>query len=897
MSDNYRSRTERNHVKNQKQETNKEKKPKKKGSFFKKFLIGCLLLGIVGLVAGVSAFFVMVKDAPKLDKSKLVNPLSTKFLDKDGNFFYEYGAEKRTHVTYDQIPKVVENAFLATEDSRFYDHNGIDFKRTTKAVMENVTGGFGSQGGSTITQQVVKNYFLTMDKTAKRKVQEWYLSYKLEQQYSKHEILEMYLNKINLGNRSYGIAAAAQKYYGKDLKDLQLHEAAMLAGLPQGPNIYDPTKKENVERATNRRNVVLSLMNRHGYITKEEMNNAVKIPVTDGLQPSSEITEMKYQAFLDAVVKEVEKEYPDVNIGSDGLTIHTTLDQDAQDYAEKIMDGNLIKYPNDQFQGSFVFMDTQSGEVRAIGAGRKESKSTFKGHNMATDLKRQVGSTMKPIFDYGPAIENLQWSTYHQLNDSEYTYSDGKKIRNATNSYKGDVSLREALKKSLNIPALKTAQAVGLPKSQAFAEGLGMTFKDGKTYESTAIGSNDSSPLQLAGAYAAFGNGGNYNKPHFVKEVIFPDGKKKSFKPKEQRAMQDYTAYMVTDVLRDVVKPGSGGTGPTAYVSGVDVAGKTGTQNFDADVIKEYGIPADANRDSWFAGYTPQYTMAVWTGYEKNGPENYISDRYTRIAQQMFQVMMSKFATDKSRFERPSSVQEINGELYVKGAKKDAIKQIKVDAPSGLNVTFDGASTVTLNWSGPAEVDAYAASYKATDGSSGSLSVNGTTATLGGIKPGVTYSFSVVAKKGTGTSPAVGASFTAPGGTPDAKKAEEEAKKKAEEEAKKKADEEAQKKANEDKLKQEEATKKAEEEAKKKQEQQRKQQEEAQKKAEEEAKKQQEEAQKKAEEEARKKAEEEARKKAEEEAKKQQEQQQQEQQQNTGGDTPHADGNFVTTES
>ncbi|WP_151035353.1 PBP1A family penicillin-binding protein [Bacillus wiedmannii] len=896
MSDNYRSRTERNHAKNQTEETNKEKKPKKKGSFFKKFLIGCLLLGIVGLVAGVSAFFVMVKDAPKLDKSKLVNPLSTKFLDKNGNFFYEYGAEKRTHVTYDQIPKVVENAFLATEDSRFYDHNGIDFKRTTKAVMENVTGGFGSQGGSTITQQVVKNYFLTMEKTAKRKVQEWYLSYKLEQQYSKHEILEMYLNKINLGNRSYGIATAAQKYYQKDLKDLQLHEAAMLAGLPQGPNIYDPTKPENVERATNRRNIVLTLMNRHGYITKEEMNNAIKIPVTEGLK-KSELTEMKFQAFLDAVVKEVEKEYPDVNIGSDGLTIHTTLDQGAQEYAEQIMDGNLIKYPNDQFQGSFVFMDTQSGEVRAIGAGRKESKSTFKGHNMAVDLKRQVGSTMKPIFDYGPAIENLQWSTYHQLNDSEYTYSDGTKIKNATGNFKGDVSLREALKKSLNIPALKTAQAVGIPKAKEFAEGLGMTFKDGIAHESTAIGSNESSPLDVAGAYAAFGNDGVYNKPHFVKEVIFPDGKKKSFKPKEQRAMHDHTAYMVTDVLRDVVKPGSGGTGPTAYVSGFDVAGKTGTQNFDARDIKKYGIPADANRDSWFAGYTPQYTMAVWTGYEKNGPENYISDRYTRIAQQMFQVMMSKFATDKSRFERPSSVQEINGELYVKGAKKDAIKQIKVDAPSGLNVTFDGASTVTLNWSGPTEVDAYAASYKATDGSSGSLSISGTTASLGGIKPGVTYSFSVVAKKGTGTSPAIGASFTAPGGTPDPKKAEEEAaKKKAEEEAKKKADEEVQKKANEDKQKQEEAQKKAAEEQRKQQqqqqqqqEQQRKQQEEAQKKAAEE-----EAARKKAEEEAaRKKAEEEAaRKKAEEEQHKQQEQQQ-----NTGGDTPHADGNVVTTES
>ncbi|MDM5461745.1 MULTISPECIES: PBP1A family penicillin-binding protein [Bacillus cereus group] len=904
MSDNYRSRTERNHVKNQTKETNKEEKPKKKGSFFKRFLIGCLLLGIVGLVAGVSTFFVMVKDAPKLDKSKLVNPLSTKFLDKNGNFFYEYGAEKRTHVTYDQIPKVVESAFLATEDARFYDHNGIDFIRTGKAVMENVTGGFGSQGGSTITQQVVKNYFLTMDKTAKRKVQEWYLSYKLEQQYSKHEILEMYLNKINLGNRSYGIATAATKYYGKDLKDIQLHEAAMLAALPQGPNIYDPTKPENVERATKRRNLVLGFMERHDFITKQQMDEAIKIPVTQGLLPSSEVTEMKYQAFLDAVVKEVEKEIPDVNIGSDGLTIQTTLDLDAQDYADKIMDGNLIKYPNDQFQGSFVFMDTQSGEVRAIGAGRKESKSTFKGHNMAIDLKRQVGSTMKPIFDYGPAIENLQWSTYHQLNDSEYTYSNGKKIRNATNSYKGDVSLREALKKSLNIPALKTAQAVGLNKSQEFAQGLGMTFKEGKVYESTAIGSNDSSPLEVAGAYAAFGNDGVYNKPHFVKEVIFPDGKKKNFKPKEQRAMHDHTAYMITDVLRDVVKPGSGGTGPTAYVPGVDVAGKTGTQNFDESVIKKYGIPADANRDSWFAGYTPQYTMAVWTGYEKDSPENYIGDRSTRIAQQMFQTMMSKFATDKSRFERPSSVQELNGELYIKGAKKDAVKEIKVDSPSGLNVAFDGASTVTLNWSGPSEVDAYAASYKATDGSSGSLSVSGTTATLGGIKPGVTYSFSVVAKKGTGTSPAVGASFTAPGGTPDAKKAEEEAKKKAEDEAQKKAAEdklkqdEAQKKAEEDKLKQDEAQKKAAEDKLK--------QDEAQKKAAEEQRKQQEEAQKKAEEEARKKAEEEAKKKAEEEAKKkaeeerkQQEQQNhQQEQQNHGGDTtPHADGNVVTTES
>ncbi|MED0855142.1 PBP1A family penicillin-binding protein [Bacillus pseudomycoides] len=818
MSENYRSRTERKHAQHQKQETNQTEKPKKKGSFFKKFLIGCLLLGIVGLIAGVSAFFVMVQDAPKLNKAKLVNPLSTKFYDKDKNFFYEYGAEKRTNITYDQVPKVVESAFLATEDARFYQHNGIDVKRTGKAILENVTGGFGSQGGSTITQQVIKNYFLTMEKTSKRKVQEWYLAYKLEQQYSKHEILEMYLNKINLGNRSYGVATAAKTYYGKDLKDLKLHEAAMLAGLPQGPNIYDPTKKENIDRATKRRNVVLTLMNRHGFISKQEMDEAIKIPVTEGLLPSKDVTEMPYQAFLDAVVKEIEKEMPDVNIGSDGLQIYTTIDTKAQEYAEQLLDGDIINYPNDRFQGSFVFMDTKNGEVRAIGAGRKESKTVFKGHNMAVDMQRQVGSTMKPIFDYGPAIEYMQWSTYHQLNDSEYTYSNGKKIRNATNSYKGDVSLREALKKSLNIPALKTAQAVGLDKSKGFAEGLGMTFPNGNAVEANAIGSNDASPLQVAGAYAAFGNEGNYNKPHFVTKVVFPDGKEKSFKPKEIRAMKDYTAYMITDVLRDVVKPGSGGTGPTAYVSGIDVAGKTGTQNYDADVLKKYNIPESANRDSWFAGYSPQYMMSVWTGYEKDSEENYIADKSpsVRIAQQIFKEMMSKFATDTSRFEQPSSVERLNEELYVKGAKKDAVKQIKVDPPSGVTPSYDASSnTITLNWSGPSDAEAYSASYKANDGSSGGLSVSGTSASLGGVKPGVTYSFSVVAKKGTGTSDAAGVSFTVPGENAEAKKkAEEDAKKqqdeqkKADKEAKDKADKEAKDKADK------EAKDKADKEAK-----------------------------------------------------------------------------------
>ncbi|WP_242217449.1 transglycosylase domain-containing protein [Bacillus cereus group sp. BfR-BA-01380] len=839
MSENYRSREERKQVQKQKQEHSKKEKPKKKSSFLRKFLITCLLIGIVTLVAGVSTFFAMVKDAPKLDKAKLVNPLSTKIYDKDKNFIYEYGAEKRTNVTYDQVPKVVENAFLATEDSRFYEHNGIDFKRTAKAIFENVTGDFGSQGGSTITQQVIKNYFLTRKKTAERKVQEWYLAYKLEQQYSKHEILEMYLNKINLGNRSYGIATAAQNYYGKELKDLKLNEAAMLAGLPQGPNNYDPTKPENVKHATERRDTVLYLMNRHGYITKQEMDDAKKIPVTEGLKPSQEATQMPYQGFIDAAVKEVEAEIKDVNIGSDGLSIYTTLDPKAQDYADKILNTEeIINYPDEKFQGAFVFMDTETSEVRALGGGRGENKATFKGHNLAVDSERQVGSTMKPIFDYGPAIEYQQWSTYHQVDDSPYKYSGGQEVRNFDNGHKGMMSMRDALSQSRNVPAVKTAKDVGLDKAKDFAEGLGIKFGKDGVVESTAIGSNYASPLDIAGAYASFASGGVYHKPHFVTKVVYPDGKEVNFTPKGKRVMKDSTAYMITDMMRSVV---SSGTGKAANIPSLDVAGKTGTTNYDAKKLREYGFPETASPDSWFAGYTPQYTMAVWTGYNKQS-EGYIDKNSSPIAQRMFKAMMSKFGSDTSRFEMPSSVDRIGNELYVKGAKKDDVPKINVDAPAGITPSYDAASqTISLSWSASSDSDvSYSLSYKGSDGSSGSPKISGTSATISGAKPGVTYTITLVSKKSGSSSDPVTVTYVVPGG--DAKKQTDE------DTAKKKAEDDAKKKAEDDAKKAEDAAKKAEDDAKK--------------------------------------AEDDAKKKAEDDAKKKAEQDKQNQNQNNGNTTP-----------
>ncbi|MDA1635528.1 PBP1A family penicillin-binding protein [Bacillus cereus] len=674
MLENHRSREERRQVKKKKQPASKKQKPKGKTPFFRKFLISCLLLGIVGLVAGVATFFVMIKDAPKLEKAKLVNSLSSKIYDKDGKLIYEYGKEKRTNIMYDQIPKLVENAFLATEDARFYEHIGVDFKGTARAVLVSLKGDYGSQGGSTITQQVIKNYFLSMEKTSKRKAQEIYLAYKLEQQYSKHEILEMYLNKVYLGNRSYGIATAVQNYYGKEIKDLTLPEVAMLAGLMKAPNNYDPTKEQNIQKATERRDVVLELMNRHGYITKKEMDEASKVPVTEGLKGATEQKEMPYPAFMDAVVKEIEKELPEASIGSDGLEIYTTLDQKAQDFADKLLNEDIINYPNEKFQGAFTFMDTKTGEVRAIGSGRGENKAVFKGHNIAIELNRSAGSTMKPIFDYAPAIEYLKWATYHQIDDSPFKYSTGQEVRNADRKHLGPITMRDALKTSRNIPAIKTAKEVGINKSKGFSEKLGITFNVAPT-ESTAIGTNEASPTEIAGAYAAFGNGGKYTKPYFVKKVVYPDGKSKNFEQKTKRVMKDFTAYMITDMLRTFV---SSGLGTTANIGYLDIAGKTGTTNYSLEQIAQYNLPESATRDSWFAGYTPQYTMAVWTGYTKDSKEDYISSKNTKIAQLIFKEMMSKFATDKSRFKMPNSVVQEGSELRIKGEKRDSSPNTKI---------------------------------------------------------------------------------------------------------------------------------------------------------------------------------------------------------------------------
>lgn len=718
MTEKYRSREERRkQTVSKKQQEKGKSRPK---TWMKRIFLTLVALGIIGLLTGVATFAYLVKDSPELDVALLKDPISSKVLDKDGNFVRELGVVRRDFVAYEDIPEVMVKAVLATEDSRFFKHSGIDLIRLGGAVIANITGGFGSEGASTITQQLVKNSFLTQEKTLKRKAQEAWLSIQLERKYTKEEIFEMYVNKNNMGGNVHGIATASKVYFDKDLKDVTVEEAALLAGLFQSPNRYHPFK--HPENAEKRRNIVLSLMNYHGYLTESEMKTAQKTLVEDVLVPEEkrETDLQPYDSFIDYVINEVE-ELGDYNIFADGLTVYTTLDTSAQKHVEKILNTNeIIQFPDDEFQAGITLLDTKTGEIRALGGGRNQKVQ--RAFSFATDIERQPGSTIKPILDFGPAIEYLKWSTYHQLDDKPYTYSDGTPVNNWDNRHMGQMSAREALGRSRNIPAIQALQAVGLDRAREFAEKIGISLDE--IYEPYAIGGFKTgvSPLQMAGAYSAFGNNGMYTKPHAVVKIELRDGTIINTTPTSEVVMKDYTAFMITDMLKGVLKAPYG-TGGRANIPHLHVAGKTGTTNYTNEERSKFGVPLGAVPDAWFVGYTTNYTSAVWTGYSER--KNYIpSGPSQRIAMEIFKNLMEHVSKniETPDFPVPKSVvkvgvekgsnpaklpspltpnSEIVYEYFVKGTEPNAVSE-KFDtlkAPTNLQATYEQATyEIILTW-------------------------------------------------------------------------------------------------------------------------------------------------------------------------------------------------------
>ncbi|WAA10589.1 penicillin-binding protein 1A [Fervidibacillus albus] len=637
MSENYRSRTER-------RKSSKKKKQSKRSAkrVFKRIFLTLLVLGFLLLVGGITTFAIMISDAPEFDPEKLKDPVSSKVYDMNDQLITELGTEKRDLVTFEEIPDLLINAILATEDVRFFDHSGIDLIRLGGAVISNFTDGFGSQGASTLTQQVVKLSFLSNEKTLKRKAQEAWLSFQMEQAFTKEQIFEMYVNKVSMGGNIYGVKAAARTYFGKELDELSLPEVALIAGLPQRPNAYNPFV--NPDLADERKNTVLYLMNKHGFISEEQMEEAQNTHIETLLveQENNEGNEdSPYDSFIDQIIDEVEE--LGYNVYTDGLEIYTTIDVDAQQKVYELLNSDEI-FPNDEIQAGVILLDTKTGEIRAIGGGRYQKVQ--RGWNYAIDIERQPGSTIKPILDYGPAIEYLHWSTYHILVDEPHTYSTGDPVTNWDGQYDGAQTMRYHLKDSRNVPAIKALQTVGLEKAQSFAENLGIPFKEGEVItEAYGIGGFNTgiAPIDLAGAYSAFGNNGIYNEPHAIRKIVLSDGVTEiDMTPEPKSVMSDYTAFMITDMLKSVVQSG---TGYRAAVSGVPIAGKTGTTNF-AD--KE-GSP-----DSWFAGYSTEYTAAIWVGYEEQ--TRAVDD--TKIPQYIFKQLMTYVheGVDTADFEQPNSV-------------------------------------------------------------------------------------------------------------------------------------------------------------------------------------------------------------------------------------------------
>jgi penicillin-binding protein 1A len=723
MAGQYKSREEKRLA----QQKSKSTKSKKKGSMVKRVIISLFIIGIIGMLAGAGLFAYYASSAPKLDEKLLKDPIASEIYDMNGDLITTVGKENREYANFDDIPQVMQDAVIATEDNRFYKHNGLDLIRLGGAIIANVTGGFGSEGASTITQQVIKGSFLSPEKTLKRKAQEAWLALKLEQEYTKEEIFEMYFNKVYMSDGINGMATAADHYYGKDIKDIKLHEAALIAGLPQSPNNYNPF--DYPEKAEKRRNIVLSLMAQHGKITEKEKEEAQAIPISKGLVSAEDIEEKsrkKYPAFVDAVIDEVQK-MGDYNLYSDGLKVYTTVDPNAQKRLEEILAGEntSFSYPDaaeEPMQAGVTLLDTKTGEIRAIGGGREQDPNVQRGFNYAIDSKRQPGSTIKPLLDYAPAIEHLKWSTYHILKDEPYEYSNGTEINNYDGQFKGPITIREGLWDSRNITALKAFQAVGAEKAADFVNGLGLKFDH--YYESASIGgvSPGVNSVQMAGAYAAFGNEGVYNKPHTVSKVVLRDGEteiKNENNP--EPAMKEYTAYMISDMLKSVIDHPQG-TGKYAKVPGLPMAGKSGTTNYSQKEREKYGIAKSGAPDSWFVGYTTNYTAAVWTGYKTQSIPLSPTDRH--VAQYIVSDLMSYVhdGVDTPDFNKPDSVVQskvemgsdparlpseytpddrIITELFVKGTEPSKVSKEfdKIDAPSKLKGTFNKKDkTITLAW-------------------------------------------------------------------------------------------------------------------------------------------------------------------------------------------------------
>ncbi|MGQ7407853.1 penicillin-binding protein PBP1A [Streptococcus suis] len=631
------------------------------------------------IIGGLVTLF-LIFTAPKLTEDSLTATVSSKIYDKDGALIADLGAEKRSNATTAEIPTDLVNAIVAIEDQRYFSHRGVDVIRIAGSFLNNLRGG-RLQGGSTLDQQFIKlTYFSTsvQDQNIKRKIQEAWLALQLERRNTKQEILTYYINKVNMSNGNYGMKTAANAFFGKELKDLTLPQLALLAGMPQAPNQYDPYTYP--EEAKNRRDMVLAEMLEEKYIDNSQYEQAVLTPVTDGLQPLSNTA--AYPDYMDNYIKQVIEEVETktgYNLMTTGMDVYTNVDPAAQQELWNIYNTDwYVNYPDDLLQVASTVIDVSNGKVVAQLGGRKQESNVSLGTNQAVETNRDFGSTMKPITDYAPAIEEgIYKSTADTILDAPYNYpGTTTPVNNWDNAYFGNVTLKTAIQSSRNTTAIKALQAVGLENSLKFLNKLGIDYPE--MFYSNAISSNTTNPdkkygassEKMAAAYAAFANGGTYYKPQYVNKIVYTDGTTTEFEPEGSRAMSPETAYMMVDMLKSVL---TSGPGTNAAIYGIPQAGKTGTSNYPDDEMKEIiaSTPGASYSsivvpDENFVGFSTKYSMAVWTGYSNRKIP--VLDSGMRVATDVYRNMMTYLnPVGTADWEIPDGLYRYGNNVYING--------------------------------------------------------------------------------------------------------------------------------------------------------------------------------------------------------------------------------------
>ncbi|MCL1631094.1 PBP1A family penicillin-binding protein [Sporolactobacillus sp. CPB3-1] len=633
------------------------------------FVIGAAIVGLLFY------FFVLLIGNHYTDDEKLVLSRTSVVVDEQGHELSRLYAENRDPITLKKIPQHVQDAFIVTEDIRFYKHSGIDLRGVMRALVTDLMAGDKAEGASTITQQLARNAYLSNEKTWFRKFKEAAIAVSLERKYSKKQILEMYLNQIYFGHGIYGVQMASKFFFNKDASQLTEDEGALLAALPKGPNGYSPIMHS--DKALERRNLVLSLLQKNGYLSAEQ---AVRLKgKTLGLNVHKIPTHPEFDSYLDLVKEEAARQY---HIGSDdlirgGYKIVVPMSREAQTASYNAFKNNVYfqgSNPNQSPEGAFVLMNKNGGVLAAQGG-----RNYVRGSYNRVGVRRQPGSAFKPLAVYGPALDTGKYQPYSMLQDKKTSYN-GYKPTNYSGRYNGQMTMYDAITVSQNAPAVWLLDQIGVTTGKSYLSKMGIDLPDHGLAIALGGLSKGVSPLQMASAYTTFDNNGNQSQPFFIQAIYDHQGKKiGEARPTSKKIFSKQTAWYMTRMLQSVMK---NGTGQAGY-SQASIAGKTGSTAYTKNGL----------RDAWFVGYTPDTVGAVWIGYDQTNKKNYLTGSSDDAVRLFKSVINATPNESRLAFQKPDGVTDLDSPIRMASVTKLTAKGVlgKYALPA-LQLTWDAAS-------------------------------------------------------------------------------------------------------------------------------------------------------------------------------------------------------------